>query len=554
MTTSYDAIVIGGGHNGLVHAAYLARAGLHTVVLERNDVLGGATLTEEAYPGFKYSVFSYLVSLLRPEIIHELDLVRHGLQVTSLESTYNPLPGGGELFRDASLQRTVHSIARHSRRDAENYPIYKQEMTWMARLCHRLQDTLAPEMAEDVDAHEPAALRELAAAISDVPRARRELFLQMLTMSAEDFLRQWFESEALVAALCTSSIIGSFLSPRSPGSAYVLLHHYMGEVDGVYRGWGWARGGTGEVAACIARAAREAGAEIRTGCEVARLLVEGGSACGVELADGSVLRAPSVSSSLAPQLSLGRLVPEGLLPQSLARSAAEWQSTGCSGKVNLALDGLPEFASRPGIGPHHSGGISIAPSVDYIERAYVEAKLGRPSSEPFVDLVIPTTIDPTMAPPGKHVLSCFVQYLPYDLRDAEGNAADWDAARDVVGDAVVAVLEQHMPGIEQLILHRQVRTPRDIEEIAGIPGGNIFHGELRLSQLFMNRPGAEASAFATPVPGYTLCGSATHPGGGISGAPGRLAARRVLEDRGVPPASSDFASSIGLRRESGAAS
>ncbi|MEM1245696.1 MAG: NAD(P)/FAD-dependent oxidoreductase [Acidobacteriota bacterium] len=529
---SYDALVIGAGHNGLVHAAYLARAGLSVAVLERRPVIGGATLTEEAYPGFKYSVFSYLVSLLRPEVIHELDLVRHGLNVTSLESTYNPLPGGGELFREADAQRTVHSIARHSKRDAENYPIFKREMTFIARLCHRLQDTVPPEIDARVGALDEALLPELAKLFADVPARRRRIFLQMLTQSAEDFLQQWFESEALIAALSTSSIIGSFLSPRSPGSAYVLLHHYMGEVDGVYRGWGWARGGTGAVADAVARAAQSHGAEILTDASVAELLVEDGAVGGVALEDGRELRSRIVTSSAGPQLSLDRFLGDAgraAMPDLVAR-ARSWQSDGCSGKVNLSLDGVPEFASRPGLGAHQAGGISIAPSVDYIHDAYVEAKAGRPSRRPFVDMVIPSVIDPTMAPPGRHVMSCFVQYLPRRLRDGEGRPADWESEREAVGDAVLDVLSEHIPRIKEQVLHRQVMTPVDVERVAGIPGGNIFHGELKLSQLFLNRPGARGAGFGTPLPGYYLCGSATHPGGGISGAPGRFAAHRVLSD------------------------
>ena len=263
------------------------------------------------------------------------------------------------------------------------------------------------------------------------------------------------------------------------------------------------------------------------------MLVEEGRACGVALEDGSVLGAPTVSSSLAPQRSLVDLLPSSALPRELVDKARRWQSVGCSGKVNMALDGPPIFASRPGFGAHQAGGISIAPSVDYIEEAFVDAKRGRPSRRPFVDLVIPTAIDPSMAPPGRHVMSCFVQYLPYDLRDEQGGPADWDAEKEAVGDAVVDVLCEYVPRLRSQILHRQVMTPLDIERVVGIPGGNIFHGELKLSQLFLNRPGPAAAGYATPLPGYYLCGSATHPGGGISGAPGRHAARRVLDDVGA---------------------
>jgi phytoene dehydrogenase-like protein len=523
---SWDAVVVGGGHNGLVAAAYLARAGLRVQVLERRERVGGASVTEEPFPGYRFSVFSYLVSLLRPEVIHDLDLVRHGLFLVPLESTLNPLPGGDELYRESDPYRTFANVARHSRRDAEAYGEYKLRMTQLAQLVFELQATAPPELLDGAAADEDAAaLAALARRYVQAPRDLVFTFLQTLTTSAETLLDQWFESAPLKAALATSSIIGSFLSPRSPGSAYVLLHHYMGELDGVYRGWGWQKGGTGGLAEVIARAARAQGAEIRTAAPVARLLVEGGETRGVLLEDGEEVRAPLVLSSLAPQTSLGRFVDPKLLPGDLLERARGWQSLGCSGKVNLALDRVPRFASRPEPGPHLAGGMSIAPDLDTVERAFEDAKYGSWSRQPFADLVIPSCIDPDMAPPGKHVMSCFVQYAPYRLA-----GADWDHEREAFGDAVIDVLEEHMPGLRDSILYRQVLVPPDIERIVGIPGGNIFHGELRMTQLFANRPGARAAAYRTPVPGYYLCGSSTHPGGGISGAPGRLAALRALHD------------------------
>jgi phytoene dehydrogenase-like protein len=527
---SWDAVVVGGGHNGLVSAAYLARAGLRVQVLERRERVGGATVTEEPYPGFRYSVFSYLVSLLRPEVIHDLDLVRHGLFLVPLESTLNPLPGGDELYRESDPNRTFANVARHSRRDAEAYVEYRLRMTQLAQLVHELQASAPPDLVDGAAADEDAAvLAALARRYVQAPRDLIFTFLQALTTSAESLLDQWFESAPLKAALATSSIIGSFVSPRSPGSAYVLLHHYMGEIDGVYRAWGWQKGGTGGLAEVIARAARSLGAEIRLDAPVARALVEDGEVRGVVLEDGEEVRARVVLSSLAPQASLGRFLDPGLLPEELLDRAMRWQSFGCSGKVNLALDRVPRFASRPEPGPHLAGGMSIAPDLDYVERAFEDAKYGGWSRRPFADLVIPSCVDPDMAPPGKHVMSCFVQYAPYSL-----SGADWADQREAFGDAVIDVLEEHMPGLRESILHRQVLVPPDIERIVGIPGGNIFHGELRMSQLFVNRPGARAAAYRTPVPGYYLCGSSTHPGGGISGAPGRLAALRVLRDLDRP--------------------
>ncbi len=541
----FDAIVVGAGHNGLVSAAYLARAGLDVVVLERAPFIGGATLSEEAFPGFRYSVFSYLVSLLRPEVIHELGLVRHGLFLVPTASTLNPLPGGDCLFREADPQRTYHHIARHSRRDAEALSEYKLEMRRLGHLMFRLQRAAPDELAaaisarveeapEQTRAEVSAEVAEIARYFLDLPKERMRLFLQMLTMSSADFLDRWFECDALKAALSSSSIIGSFLSPRTPGSAYVLLHHYMGEVDGVYREWGFQKGGTGGIAAVIASAARGHGAEIRTDCPVARVLARDGRARGVVLANGDELTADVVVSSAAPQISLGSLLDAGDIPggdasdgtgEALLRRAARWQSSGCAGKVNLALDGLPRFECMPEPGPYLAGGITIAPSLDYVDRAFDDAKYGSFSERPFIDMIVPSVLDPDMAPPGKCVLSCFVQYAPCELA-----GTTWDEQRDAFGDAVVGTLAEYAPGIEDQVLHRQVRVPPDIESIAGIPGGNIFHGELRLSQLFLLRPDPAAAAFRTPLPGYYLCGSSTQFGGGISGGPGRLAALRVLDD------------------------
>ena len=525
MKTKYDAIIIGAGHNGLTTAAYLGKAGQKVLVLERRHLVGGATVTEEILPGFKFSVFSYLVSLLRPEVIHDLNLPAHGLTLLPLETTLNPLPNGDYLLRDADPYLTYRQIARHSKRDAEAYPEFKQAMYQMAQVMHPLMRLIPPNIGEN-SAENHQAIQEWTSYFMDLPFEQMELFTEMLTISAEDLLDRWFESDVLKAALSTSSIIGSFVSPRTPGSAYVLLHHYMGEVDGAYRAWGFPKGGTGAVAEAIASAARAYGAEIRLNTAVNSVIVKQNTAVGVALESGEEIYAPIVASSLAPQTTFLKLVDPLLLPPTLVERVQQWNSVGCSSKVNLALDGLPEFACLPGNGRVLAGGASIAPTIDYIHTGYEQARNGRFSSQPFIDLIIPSVIDPDMAPPGKHVMSCFVQYAPYKLADGPWT----EAKREAFGAAVINVLAAYMPNIQDLILHRQVLVPPDIERIVGIPGGNIFHGEMNVDQIFSLRPAAGYARYRTPIKGYYQCGSSTHPGGGIMGAPGRLAAQQIVRD------------------------
>jgi phytoene dehydrogenase-like protein len=347
--------------------------------------------------------------------------------------------------------------------------------------------------------------------------------IQLMTMSAVDFLDRWFETDVLKATMAASGIIGTFLGVRSPGTAYVLLHHYMGEIDGAFRSWGFARGGTGAISDAIANAAREAGAEIRTQTPVARIRTSGGRATGVVLANGDELTAKHVLSSVDPHLTFLRLVEPSDLPTEFVEDVRRYKFRGSSGKVNLALDGLPEFTCLPGSGAHLRGAISISPSIDYMERAYDEAKYGEFSSHPYLDIVIPTLTDPSLAPPGKHVVSCFVQYAPYRL--ARGT---WDDQREAFGDTVVNTLAGYAPTIRDRILHRQVLTPLDLEREFGLTEGNIFQGELSLEQLFFLRPAPGWAEHATPIRNLWMCGSATHPGGGIMGAPGRNAVRRML--------------------------
>ncbi|CAN5527946.1 NAD(P)/FAD-dependent oxidoreductase [soil metagenome] len=520
----YDVIVIGGGHNGLVTAAYLARAGRRVLVLERRHVLGGAAVTEEIFSGFKYSVASYVVSLLRPEIIRELDLPRHGLEILPLDGTFTPMPSGDYLWRTNDHAKTRREIARHSRVDAEAYDEYGKAMVAMGRFVKPILNMTPP----DPTSLEPRGLKDLlflGRRFQALPDEDQYNQVQLMTMSAVDFLDQWFETDVLKATMAASGIIGTFLGVRSPGTAYVLLHHYMGEIDGAFRSWGLSRGGTGAISNAIADAAREAGVEILTETAVSKIIVKDGAVVGVVLANGDYLTADVVSSSVDPNLTFLKMVGEEHLPAEFVEDVKRYKYRGSSGKVNMALDALPDFRSLPGPGPHLRGAISISPSIDYMERAYDDAKYGRYSSRPYVDIVIPSLTDPSVAPPGKHVMSCFVQYAPYHLK--EGN---WDDQREAFGDTVINTIAEHAPNIKDIILHRQVLTPLDIERDFGLTEGNIFQGELSLEQLFFLRPAPGWAQYRTPVRNLYMCGSATHPGGGIMGAPGRNAAKRILKD------------------------
>jgi phytoene dehydrogenase-like protein len=520
----YDVIVIGGGHNGLVSAAYLAKAGRKVLVLEKRPVLGGASVTEEIFPGFKFTVFSYVVSLFRPEIIRDLDLTRHGLMILPLESTMTPLPDGGALYRGPDHYENYRNISRFSRRDADAYEDYSREMYFMAKAVKYILGVVPP----DPTSLRPSELRgllEMARHFLKLPAEQFNTLVRLMTMSSADFLGRWFESEPLMGTLSASGIIGTYLGPRSPGTAYVLLHHYMGEIDGAFRAWGFSKGGTGGISEAIASAARALGAEIRTEAPVAQVIVKDGAATGVALANGDEIHGRVVVSSLDPYNTFLKLVGPEAFPDEMIAAVEKYAYRGSSGKVNLALDAAPELACRPGMGAHLRGAISISPSIDYIERAYDDAKYGEFSRRPYIDMIIPSLIDPDMAPPGKHVMSCFVQYAPYQLRD--GN---WDDQREAFGDAVVDTLAEYIPNLKDIILHRQVLTPLDIERTTGLSQGNIFQGELSLSQLFFLRPTAGLAKYRTPLRNYYQCGSATHPGGGITGAPGRLAALEILKN------------------------
>jgi phytoene dehydrogenase-like protein len=533
----YDAVIIGGGHNGLVSAAYLARAGMKTLVLEQRHVLGGAAVTEELFPGFRFSVFSYVVSLLRPEIIRELQLPRHGLDILPLDGTFTPLrpgegpkAGGGDyLWRVNDHGRTIRELRRWSATDAEAYEEYGQLMVEMARFIKPILGITPPDLTS-LDPRPLLPLGGLLRSFQQLPERQQAVFVQLMTMSAADFLDQWFETDPLKATMSASGIIGTYLGVRSPGTAYVLLHHYMGEIDGAFRAWGIPKGGTGGISNAIGSAARALGAEIRTEAPVERVLVRDGRAVGVVLAgSGEEIRADVVLSSVDARRTFLGLLEPGTLDAEFEEEIRRFKFRGSSGKVNMAVDRLPEFPSLPGIGEHLRGAISFSPSVDEMELAYDDAKYGHFSKRPYIDMIIPTLVDPTMAPPGKHVISCFVQYAPYKLAPELGT---WDDQREAFGDAIVNRISEFAPGFADSILFRNVQTPLDIERTTGLTEGNIFQGELTLEQLFFNRPAPGYARFKTPVRDLWLCGSSTHPGGGIMGANGRIAALEVLRSRG----------------------
>ncbi len=549
MPQRYDAVVIGGGHNGLIAAAYLARAGMKTLVLERRHVLGGAAVTEEVFPGFRFSVFSYVVSLLRPEIIRELDLPHHGLDILPLDGTFTPLPKGegrtapigpdGEkigtgdyLWRVNDHGRTIRELRRWSRLDAEAYEEYGQLMVDMARFIKPILSIVPPDPASN----DPRPLLPLAGLVRSFQRLserQQAVFVQLMTMSAADFLDQWFETDPLKATMSASGIIGTYQGIRSPGTAYVLLHHYMGEIDGAFRAWGIPKGGTGGISNAIASAARANGAEIRTEAPVARISTRGGRATGVILESGEEIEAASVLSSVDVRRTFIDLMEPGTIDADFEAEVRRFKFRGSSGKVNMALDALPSFTALPGPGEHLRGAVSISPSVEAMERAYDDAKYDRFSAKPYIDIVIPTLVDPSMAPPGKHVMSCFVQYAPYHIDPALGT---WDDQREAFGDAVVNRIAEFAPDLPSKILHRQVLTPLDIERTTGLTEGNIFQGELSLEQLFFSRPVPGWARFKTPIRDLWMCGSSTHPGGGIMGANGRIAALELLRSRGKRPA------------------
>jgi len=532
----YDAIIIGGGHNGLVAAAYLARAGKKVVVLERRHLVGGAAVTEEIFPGYKFTEFSYVVSLLRPEIIRDLELPKHGLKILPLPSTVTPMENNDYLAAWDDHDLTRREIYRHSPKDAEAYDEYARVMARAAKAIKPIINLIPPDPTS-LSVRDLLGLLKVGKYAAGLSEKELYTIAKLATQSSADLLEEWFETDALKGTKAASGIIGTFLGPRSPGTAYVLLHHYMGEIDGAFRAWGFAKGGSGGVSGAIASAARSLGAEIRVNAGVKQVIVKNPStssgqarAVGVALENGVELKSKVVLSAADPKRTFLQFVEDKYFPDEFVTSIQNFRVRGSSGKVNIALSELPNFTALPFKGKGHDsvlhrGAVSISPSIDYIERAYDDAKYGQISKRPYLDMIFPSMIDPDMAPPGGHVMSCFVQYAPYDL---EGG---WnDAKRNELGEAVLSTIEGYAPNIRKAIVGMQVISPKDIEAIAGITGGNIFHGELLLHQIFFLRPAPQWADFRTPLKGYYFGAAGAHPGGGVMGAAGMLAAKEILKD------------------------
>jgi phytoene dehydrogenase-like protein len=524
MTQTYDAIIVGGGHNGLTCAAYLAKTGRKVLVLERRHLVGGAAVTEEKFPGFKYTVCSYVVSLMRPEVIRDLELAKHGLQIVPLDSQWVPTENGDSLSLTADPGQAREESKRHSPRDAEMMPKYNQMMYEMAFAVKPILGYVPPNLPYP-GLRGAATLWDFAKHIKSLDKKSFEQFCKVMTMSADDFLLEWIETPALRALAGISGIIGTMLGVKSPGTAYVLLHHYMGELDGAFTSWGSQLGGTGGVSEALASAARSHGAEIRLNAPVSQVIVKNGQAVGVAMQNGDEIYARTVVSGCDPRVTFRGLIEEKELPPDFVRAIDNFKFRGSSGKVNLALDGLPKFTSMKDPSMLR-GMMEICPSVDYVERAYDDAKYGAFSKRPYMDVEVPTVHDPSMAPPGKHVMSIFVQYASYNMPEYGTR----EQQRDAFGNAVIDTLTEFAPNLKDIILHKQVLTPWDLEQEIAITEGNIFHGELTLDQLFFFRPAAGYADFRTPIRNYYQCGSGTHPGGGITSGPGRLAALEILRD------------------------
>jgi phytoene dehydrogenase-like protein len=529
MATSpaYDAVFIGGGHNGLTCACYLAAAGLKVRVLERRPIVGGTAVTEEFFPGFRNSTASYTVSLLNPKVIADLNLAEHGLRIVERPiANFLPLPDGKYLKVGGSLAATQAEVARFSKRDAERLPAYYARLECAANILRELLLLTPPNVG--------GGLQDFLSAIKAGRHARklsmaeRRDLLDFFTKSAGDMLDSWFESDAIKAAFGFDSIVGNFASPYAQGSAYVLLHHVFGEVNGKRGTWGHAVGGMGAITQAMEKEARRRGVEISTDAEVAHVCVDMRGARGVQLANGRMIEARCVVSNLNPRLLYTKLVDKHALDAEFLRRISHYKCVSGTLRMNVAMSELPDFVSLPGvrIQEHHQSGIIMAPTLNYMEQAYFDARTLGCSRAPIVEMLIPSTVDSTLAPPGKHVASLFCQHFNPELP----NKLSWDDIREPAADLVIDTVTRHAPNFKASVLGRMVLAPPDLEQKFGLTGGDIFHGALSLDQLWSARPMLGYAAYRGPIKGLYMCGAGTHPGGGVTGIPGHNAACEIISD------------------------
>jgi phytoene dehydrogenase-like protein len=526
MPVRHDVIIIGAGHNGLVAAACLGRARRRVLVLERRDRVGGACVTDELWPGFKVSTAAYVTSLLRPEIIREFDLTRHGLELLARNpSSFTPFPDGRYLLMGPDREATRREVAKFSRRDADALPRYE---AMLERVAAFVEPTLLMTPPNPWS-RSPRQLLQLASLGLRFIRLGSDgaHTVEILTGAARRLLDRWFESEQLKVTLATDAIIGAKASPSMPGTAYVLFHHVMGESHGIRGIWSYVRGGMGRISEALAAAAREYGAEIRVNAEVRKILVKDGRVQGVALADGTEIPGVVVASGCDPSVTFLGLVDRAALPEDFLELVRQIDYSSASLKINVALSELPNFRALPGVqaGPHHRGTIHIAPTMDYIEQAYDDVKHNRPSRNPVIEATLPSAVDPTVAPKGLHLMSMFTQYFPYHVQGSSP-----EDAKEAYADLCFDVMSEYAPNFRRSVIARQVLAPKDIEERYGLTGGNIFQGAMTLDQLFFLRPLLGYADYRTPIKGLYLCGAATHPGGGVMGACGYNAAREILRD------------------------
>ncbi len=524
-STTYDAIIIGGGHNGLVTACYLARAKWKVLVLERRSIVGGACVTEETFPGFKVSTAAYVNSLFRPEIVRDLDLKRYGFEAIERDpASFTPFLDGRYLMLGRGIERDAQEIGKFSRRDAEAYPKYEAMLERVASVIEPTLTQIPPNVLRPV-LGDLVTMGKMGRAMQKMGPNMNEA-IEMLTGAARPILDRWFESDELKGTLATDAIIGAFMAPSMPGTAYVLFHHVMGETNGKKGVWAYMRGGMGGLTQALASAAKDLGAEIQTDAEVVKILTNNGAATGVALANGREYRAKKVASGVDMHLTFERFIDPSTLPPEFREAVGRIAYDSASVKINVALDRLPSFTALPGHepGPQHHGTVHFCPDQDFIERAYDDAKYGRPSLEPVVECCLPSSLDSTVAPPGKHLMSMFVQYAPYTLKDGPWT----QTVKDDFADRCFAIVEQHAPGFTASVLDRQILSPVDIEATFGLTGGNIFQGTMPPHNLYLFRPVPGYADYKTPVKHLYMCGSAAHPGGGVMGAPGWNAARVML--------------------------